>query len=176
MASVKHLLGIRRSLKLKLHVAAPAPRKASTLATLSNHLKQRLVKKPEEGEGHLDINKDDDEDEDDDGWIADNTNLQNGSPIRAPVAVSVAVVAADKAGQSSAVSARNAQLQLQPKQRPIEPITGQTYEMLILAVMSVSYVSIRYTILSNTHLPAPASCSTPFKFLEVFVCINDTNV
>lgn len=167
MASVKQLLGIRRRRKLKRHVAAPAPRKAPTLATLSNHLKQRLVKKPEEGEGNLDINKDDDEDEDDDGWIADNTNLQNGSPIRAPAAVSVAVVAADKAGQSSAVSARNAQLQLQlqPKQRPIEPITGQTYEMLILAVMSVSYVTFRYTIHSNTHLPAPASCSAPFKFL-----------
>ena len=166
MASVKHLLSIRRRAKLKLHVAVPATRKAPTLATLSNHLKQRSPKIPEEGEGILDVNKDDDGDDDDVGWIAENRNLENGSPIRAPVPVRVAVVAADKAGQSSALSARNAQLQLQPKQRPVEPITGQTYEMLILAVMSVSYITLHYTIHSNAHLSAPTSCSIPFQFLS----------
>ena len=155
MASVKHLLNIRRRVKLKLHVAAPATRKVPTLATLSNHIKQRSLRKPEEGEGNLDVNKDMDDDDDDVGWIADNRNLQNGSPIRAPVAVGVAVVAADKAGQSSAVSAKNAQLQFQLKQRPIEPTTGQTYEMLILAVMSVSYVTLHDTI----HSKYTSSCA-----------------
>ena len=141
-STLKHLLSVRRaSTRVKPPAVVSAPRKPPLLSTADSDAKQRTVKKFEGGakdtvEG-VDENEDGDEDEEE--WIAENRCLQENSPLRASIA---AAAAANKVAKRSPVSSRNSQpqpqLQLQPEQRPVEPITGQTYEMLILAAMSVS--------------------------------------
>ena len=159
MATVKHLLSIRRSsVKAKLPAFVPTSRKPPLQSSVDNNLIQRKVKKSEEREN----NEDEDDDDDEEEWIAENRNLENGSPLR----VAVAVGAANKAEQRTVIPSKNVQpqLHLQSDQRQIEPITGQTYELLILAAMSVSTFTEYYTIRYSSHLPVRARESTSILY------------
>jgi hypothetical protein len=147
MATLKHLLGVRRlSTRVKPPAVVSAPRKPPT----DSDARQRTVKRSVGAEKDVD---EEEEEEDEEEWIAENRCLQEGSPLRASIA---AAAAANKGVKRSPVSSRNSpsglqpQLQLQPEQRPVEPIIGQTYEMLILAAMSVSTVKSN-CILKKDH-------------------------
>ena len=142
MSTLKHLLSVRKlSTRVKVPTVVSAPRKPSLLSATDNDARQRTVKRSE-GAGKDGDEGVDEEEEDEEEWIAENRCLQEGSPLRA----SIAAAAANKEVKRSPVPSRNSpsrlqpqpQLQLQREQRPVEPITGQTYEMLILAAMSVS--------------------------------------
>jgi hypothetical protein len=141
MSTLKHLLSVRRlSTRVKAPAVVSAPIRPPLLSATDNDARQREVKRSEGGgkDGAEGVDKEEEEEEDEEEWIAENRCLQEGSPLRA----SIEAAAASKGAKRSPVSLRNApsqpQLQLQREGRPVEPITGQTYEMLILAALSVS--------------------------------------
>ena len=142
MSTLKHLLSVRKlSARVKAPAVVSAPRKPPLLSATDNDARQRTMKRSEGARKDVDEGVDEEEEEEDEEeWIAENKCLQEGSPLRA----SIAAAAANKGLKRSLLSSRNSpsrpqlQLQLQPEPRPVEPITGQTYDMLILAAMSVS--------------------------------------
>ena len=141
----------RLSTRVKAPAVISAPRKPPFLSSTDSDAKQRTVKKSEgagkDADEGVDENEDGDEDEEE--WIAENRCLQENSPLRASIA---AAAAANKVAKRSPVSSRKSQPQLQsqllhqPEPRPVEPITGQTYEMLILAAMSVSTLKSHFVL------------------------------
>jgi hypothetical protein len=144
MSTLKHLLSVRKlSTRVKTPAVVSAPRKPPLLSAADSNARQRTVKRSEGAGKDVDegVGGEEEEEEDEEEWIAENKCLQESSPLRASI---TAAAAANKGVKRSLVSSRNSpsqlqpQLQLQPEPRPVEPITGQTYEMLILAAMSVS--------------------------------------
>jgi hypothetical protein len=154
MSTLKHLLSVRRlSTRVKTPAVVSAPRKPPLLSATDNDARQRTVKRSEgagkdEAEG---VDEEEEEEEDEEEWIAENRCLQEGSPLRASIA---AAAAANKGVKRSLESSRNSpsqpqlqpQPQPQPEPRPVEPITDQTYEMLILAAISVSSFKSHYIL------------------------------